>query len=40
MMLPDIKKASLIVAHNIQFDRNVFLSELYRNDLIDEVKNI
>ena len=38
----DLKKCKMLIAHNIKFDYNVLMSELYRfklNDIIKECKN-
>jgi DNA polymerase III epsilon subunit-like protein len=32
-IVPDLKDVHLMVAHNLGFDKNVLLSELYRNEL-------
>ena len=43
LIKPDFMNAELIVAHNISFDKNVLLSELFRiecNDLINHINKI
>ena len=37
---PLFKKASLLVAHNIKFDKNVLLSELYRYELLRPINQL
>lgn len=36
----DLESADLLIAHNIKFDKNVLLSELYRNKLLQDCKTI
>jgi DNA polymerase-3 subunit alpha len=41
-LLSDLKECDTIVAHNLEFDYNITLSECYRNkrqDVIDEMEN-
>lgn len=35
-----IEKADILCAHNLAFDKNVLLSELYRNKTLDDVSHI
>lgn len=40
LLTPELMLCDVLIAHNILFDRNVLLSELYRYDIIDLVYKI